>query len=125
MSIVLVTHDLCVVAQTCTRVAVLYAGRIMETGPVAEVFRKPAHAYTLGLLGAVPSSHRPRRALANIPGAPPHPFALPPGCRFAPRCLLAEPACAAGRWAPVALGDGRASACLRHDLVMAQAQPRQ
>ena len=124
MAIVLVTHDLAVVAQTCTRVAVLYAGRIMEIGPVAKVFREPAHAYTLGLLGAVPSAHRPREPLANIPGAPPRLAALLPGCRFAPRCALAEPACEAGRWAPVPLGEGRASACLRHELVMARAQSR-
>ena len=54
MSVVLVTHDLGVVAQTCDRVAVMYAGRVMEVGPVADVFRRPAHAYTLGLLGSVP-----------------------------------------------------------------------
>jgi oligopeptide/dipeptide ABC transporter ATP-binding protein len=121
MSIVLVTHDLSVVAQTCDRVAVLYAGRIMEVGPVAGVFRRPAHAYTLGLLGAVPSSHRPRETLANIPGAPPHLAALPPGCRFAPRCAYAESACRLGQLDPVALTQGRVSACLRHEAVMARA----
>jgi peptide/nickel transport system ATP-binding protein/oligopeptide transport system ATP-binding protein len=124
MSIVLVTHDLAVVAQACTRVAVLYAGRIMEVGPVAEVLRRPAHAYTQGLLGAVPSAHRPREPLANISGAPPRLSDLPPGCRFAPRCALAEPKCLTGRPAPVGLGPERASACLRHELVMAQADAR-
>jgi peptide/nickel transport system ATP-binding protein/oligopeptide transport system ATP-binding protein len=120
MSIILVTHDLAVVAQTCDRVAVLYAGRIMEVGPVAEIFRRPAHAYTLGLLGAVPSTHRARETLANIPGAPPRPGALPEGCRFAPRCSLVEPACATGRLDPVALSAGRVTACRRHAAVMAQ-----
>ena len=121
MSIVLVTHDLSVVAQTCDRVAVLYAGRIMEVGPVAEVFRRPAHAYTLGLLGAVPSSHRPRETLANIPGAPPRLVALPSGCRFAPRCAFAEPTCREGQLDPVPLTPGRISACLRHEAVLARA----
>jgi oligopeptide/dipeptide ABC transporter ATP-binding protein len=121
MSIVLVTHDLSVVAQTCDRVAVLYAGRIMEVGPVAEVFQRPAHAYTLGLLGAVPASHRARETLANIPGAPPHLAALPPGCRFAPRCAFVHPACRVGQIDPVALTPGRVSACLRHAAVQAGA----
>jgi len=120
MSIVLVTHDLAVVAQSCDRVAVLYAGRVMEVGPVAEVFRRPAHAYTLGLLGAVPSTHRPREPLTNIPGAPPSPTEPREGCRFAPRCAFVEPACRAGRPDLTALAHDHASACLRHDVVLAK-----
>ena len=122
MSIVLVTHDLSVVAQSCDRVAVLYGGRVMELGPIAEIFRRPAHAYTQGLLGAVPASHKPREPLANIPGAPPSPLALPDGCRFAPRCPLVEPACRTGRLDPVPIGPDHFSACRRSDAVLARAQ---
>ncbi|MFI5015369.1 MAG: ABC transporter ATP-binding protein [Hyphomicrobiales bacterium] len=122
MSIVLVTHDLAVVAQSCDRVAVLYAGRIMEVGPVAEVFRRPAHAYTLGLLGAVPSTHRPREPLTNIPGAPPSLTEFSEGCRFAPRCAFVEPACRSGRPELAAIGQNRVTACLRHDAVLARSR---
>ncbi len=125
MSIVLVTHDLSVVAQSCDRVAVLYGGRIMEVGPVAEVFRRPAHAYTLGLLGAIPATHKPREPLANIPGAPPSLLALPQGCRFAPRCSLVEPACREGRLDPVAVGPDHVSSCLRHDAVLGRSRDLQ
>jgi oligopeptide/dipeptide ABC transporter ATP-binding protein len=122
MSIVLVTHDLAVVAQSCDRVAVLYGGRVMELGPVAEVFRHPAHAYTQGLLGAVPASHGPREPLANIPGAPPSLLALPRGCRFAPRCGFVEPACREARPDPVAVAADHLSACLRRDFMVSRSR---
>jgi peptide/nickel transport system ATP-binding protein/oligopeptide transport system ATP-binding protein len=118
MSIVLVTHDLSVVAQSCDRVAVIYGGRIMELGPVAEVFRRPAHAYTLGLIGAVPSTHKLREPLANIPGAPPSFTAMPEGCRFAPRCSLVEPRCREDRLDPVAVAPDHISSCIRHSVVL-------
>jgi oligopeptide/dipeptide ABC transporter ATP-binding protein len=124
MSIVLVTHDLSVVAQTCDRVAVLYGGRIMELGPVADVFRRPAHAYTLGLLGAIPATHKPREPLANIPGAPPSLLDLPEGCRFAPRCSFVEAACRNGRLDPVSVAPDHLSACLRRDAVTASVEHR-
>jgi oligopeptide/dipeptide ABC transporter ATP-binding protein len=120
MSIVLVTHDLSVVAQTCDRVVVFYAGRTMEAGQVADVFRHPAHAYTWGLLGAVPASHRPGEALTSIPGAPPADAAAPEGCRFAPRCGFAEPQCQMGRLDPMPVAPGRVSACVRSALILAQ-----
>ncbi|SED34431.1 peptide/nickel transport system ATP-binding protein/oligopeptide transport system ATP-binding protein [Rhizobiales bacterium GAS191] len=122
MSIVLVTHDLAVVAQSCDRVAVLYAGRVMEVGPVDEVLRRPAHAYTLGLIGAVPSSHKPREPLTNIPGSPPSLAALPQGCRFAPRCSFVEPACLMGRLEPRALTPAHLSSCLRSEAVLARSK---
>ena len=118
MSILLVTHDLAVVAQTCDRVAVFYAGRVMEVGPVADIFRRPSHAYTLGLIGAVPAAHRPREPLTNIPGALPSPMALPDGCRFAPRCAFVESACRSGLLNPTTIAPGRVSACLRHEVVL-------
>ncbi len=86
-AIILVTHDIGVVASVAERVAVMYAGRIVEEAPKASLFRNPQHPYTWGLLGSMPRLDRPRlRRLAAIPGAPPSPFAPPEGCRFAPRC---------------------------------------
>ena len=77
MSVILVTHDLGIVAGTCDRVAVLYAGRIMEIGPTSAVFRAPAHAYTLGLMRSVPHATQARKRLPAIPGAPPEPGHMP------------------------------------------------
>ena len=118
MSVILVTHDLGVVAQTCDRVAVMYAGRIMETAPVRDLFRAPRHAYTAGLLGAVPSSSAAIRApLRSIDGAPPPLTNLPDACAFAPRCWLASAACLRGRPPLAWLGPERATACIHHDRV--------
>jgi peptide/nickel transport system ATP-binding protein len=87
-AIVLITHDMGVVANVAERVAVMYAGRIVEEAPKSNLFRNPQHPYTWGLLGSVPRLDRPRlRRLIAIPGAPPSPFAQPEGCRFAPRCV--------------------------------------
>jgi peptide/nickel transport system ATP-binding protein len=86
-AIVLITHDMGVVAGVAERVAVMYAGRVMEEAPRANLFRNPQHPYTWGLLGSVPRIDRPRlRRLVAIPGAPPSPLTPPEGCRFAPRC---------------------------------------
>jgi peptide/nickel transport system ATP-binding protein len=93
MSVILVTHDLGIVAGTCDRVAVMYAGRILESGSVHAVFRSPAHAYTLGLMRSVPDRAHARRPLSAIPGGPPDPADMPSGCRFAPRCRFATVAC--------------------------------
>jgi oligopeptide/dipeptide ABC transporter ATP-binding protein len=113
MSVILVTHDLGVVAETCDRVAVLYAGRIMETADVHTLFRAPAHPYTQGLIASVPDARKARRMLSSISGAPPDPRALPPGCRFAPRCPHALAACDAGQPDRVLLAPGHSAACLR------------
>ena len=117
MSVVIVTHDLGIVAGTCDRVAVLYAGRVMESGPVEAIFARPAHAYTLGLLRSLPGTTHARTRLDGIPGTPPDPRALPPGCRFAPRCSFAIDACRAADPPLVAIGPGRVSACVRADAV--------
>ena len=93
MSVVLVTHDLGVIAQTCDRLAVMYAGRVAETGTVAALFRAPRHAYTLGLLNSVPRAGLVRQPLASIPGQPPLLSQIPPGCAFAPRCPKAQAVC--------------------------------
>jgi oligopeptide/dipeptide ABC transporter ATP-binding protein len=91
-SIILITHDLRVVVNVCDDVAVMYAGNIVEAGPVKEIFTTPQHPYTLGLLQSIP---RPglRGRLRPIPGRPPNLVDLPPGCRFVPRCPEAIPAC--------------------------------
>src|SRR5712675_2056745 len=93
MSVILVTHDLGVIAQTCDRLAVMYAGRVVESGPVASLLRRPRHAYTQALLSAVPRAGVVRQPLTSIPGQPPLLSALPAGCAFAPRCSLVVAAC--------------------------------
>ncbi len=97
MGVVLVTHDLGVVAQTCDRVAVMYAGRIVEQGAVRQVLRAPRHPYTVGLMRSVPEDVAPRTPLFSIPGTPPGLDALPPGCAFAPRCDAAGGRCRVAR----------------------------
>ena len=93
MGVVLVTHDLGVVAQTCDNVAVMYAGRIVEQGPVRDVLREPRHPYTVGLMRSVPENLPPRTPLYSVPGTPPGLDALPPGCAFAPRCAACIQPC--------------------------------
>ena len=93
MALVLITHDLGVVAETCDRVVVMYGGVVAEQGTVAEVFSDPLHPYTRLLLQAFPDIDDPDRALVSIPGAPPRLDDLPTGCRFAPRCPQAFERC--------------------------------
>ena len=94
-SVVLVTHDLGVVAETCDDVLVMYAGRVVEHAPVRELFANPRHPYTRALLACLPRvADGPRERLDAIPGQPPNPLALPPGCAFSPRCPRATGACA-------------------------------
>ncbi|HEY8418785.1 MAG TPA: ABC transporter ATP-binding protein [Limnochordales bacterium] len=93
LSLILVSHDLSVVAQTCDEVAVMYAGKIVEYGPVEEVFLHPKHPYTQGLLQAFPDIDADRAPIVSIPGAPPNLLNPPGGCRFHPRCPLATDAC--------------------------------
>jgi len=112
MGVVFVTHDLAVVAQTCARVAVMYAGQIVETGTVRDVFAEPTHPYTLGLLRAVPDVDAVVDVLASIPGIPPELVSPPPGCRFRPRCPFAREDCAEGEFAPAPSLPGRTSACI-------------
>ncbi|OYU37697.1 MAG: methionine ABC transporter ATP-binding protein [Pseudorhodobacter sp. PARRP1] len=95
MSVIFVTHDLGVVAATCDRMAVMYAGRIVETGTVADVFAQPMHAYTRGLLGSVPRVGTERSPLMSIEGTPPSLSAIPQGCAFHPRCDFATEICRA------------------------------
>jgi oligopeptide/dipeptide ABC transporter ATP-binding protein len=115
LSVVFVSHDLAVIAETCERVAVMYAGQVVETGPVETVFREPRHPYTLSLLRSVPSFDRVGGELVSIPGSPPDLAAPPPGCRFHPRCPFAQPDCTAGEFPLVPLGDERATACIHSE----------
>jgi peptide/nickel transport system ATP-binding protein len=93
LSLILITHDLSVIAETCDRVLVMYAGRVAEEGSVDEVFARPRHPYTQKLLGAFPNIHADRRTLTVIPGSPPDLREPPPGCPFHPRCPFAMPVC--------------------------------
>jgi peptide/nickel transport system ATP-binding protein/oligopeptide transport system ATP-binding protein len=95
-SIIFITHDLGVVSQICDRMAVMYAGRVVETGPVRQVLDQPSHPYTRALLDALPGQVARDRDLTPIEGSPPSLIAPPPGCRFAPRCRVARPGCAQG-----------------------------
>ncbi len=114
-AVMLVTHDMGVIAETAGRVAVMYAGRVVEIGPVAEVIRHPAHPYTEGLMGSIPSlEHRVER-LRQIDGAMPRLGAIPPGCAFNPRCPKMFDRCRAERPELFAAGATRAACWLHAD----------
>lgn len=112
MALVLISHDLGVISETCDRVAVMYAGRIVEEAPVNLLFDAPRHPYARGLLASLPPLAGPRRRLLSIPGTVPDPRALPAGCAFAPRCAQSVARCVSGL--PVLTGpaNGHRVACL-------------
>ena len=112
MAVVLITHDLGVVAQHVDRVMVMYAGRVVEEASVMDAFARPSHPYTQGLLRSIPSLDEERERLDAIPGMVPSPFALPPGCRFAPRCIHARDACAAMHPPLIEVGEAHRAACI-------------
>ncbi len=107
LALVFITHDFGVVAQLCDRVAVMYAGRIVETGPAESILESPRHPYTRRLIACVPELGGGRRTLAAIPGLPPPVDALPQGCAFAPRCDKARPDCKTGEIPLSPLGKSR------------------
>jgi len=123
-AIMLITHDLGVVAELAHRVIVMYAGRIVEEAPVGLLFADPQHPYTLGLLGSIPrlGSDGDER-LTAIEGVVPNPYALPSGCRFSPRCALADEKCRAEQPALREIAPGHRAACWKAplDLVLAEA----
>jgi peptide/nickel transport system ATP-binding protein len=110
-AIILISHDLGVVAEICDEVAVMYAGEIVERAPVDALFEQPEHPYTVGLLGSMPRLDRRADELAAIEGMVPDMTALPPGCRFAPRCPFADARCHNERPPVVRLDDHRWSRC--------------
>ena len=97
LALLLITHDLGVVAEIADRVAVMYAGQIVEQAPVRELFAQPRHPYTAGLLRAVPRLGGHQARLSTIEGVVPNPLELPPGCRFAPRCEYRQAQCETGK----------------------------
>jgi oligopeptide/dipeptide ABC transporter ATP-binding protein len=107
LSLILITHDLSVIAETCDRVLIMYAGRVAEEGSVDEIFRRPRHPYTQKLLSAFPNIRTDRRTLDVIPGSPPDLREPPPGCRFAPRCAFAMAVCTEVVPPEVTFGDVR------------------
>jgi peptide/nickel transport system ATP-binding protein/oligopeptide transport system ATP-binding protein len=113
MSVILITHDLGVVAQTADHVAVMYAGKVVEYGSVGEIFERPRHPYTIGLFHSLPDLAAPGERLATIPGVVPSAFRFPSGCRFRTRCPLASERCAAEEPPLVPLPDaaGHTVAC--------------
>lgn len=123
MSVILVTHDLGVVAATCDRMAVMYAGRIVETGTVAEVFAQPMHAYTRGLLGSVPRAGTERSMLLSIEGTPPGLGSIPEGCAFNPRCEFATDLCRTTQPPTETIAVGRLVACHNRTDVVAAGSP--
>ena len=114
-AVMLVTHDMGVIAEACDRVAVLYAGRIVEIGPVRDVIHAPAHPYTVGLMGSIPAMDEDRERLLQIDGAMPRLTAIPTGCAFNPRCPRVFDRCRVDRPDLLPAGATRA-ACWLHDV---------
>jgi peptide/nickel transport system ATP-binding protein len=113
-SLILISHDLGVVAQNCGRVAIMYAGEIVEHGELGRIFERPLHPYTVGLFGSIPSLETDRARLSPITGLMPDPAALPPGCVFHPRCPCAQEPCARRKPAGREV-EGRRVACLIYE----------
>ncbi|MDT8911399.1 ABC transporter ATP-binding protein [Amycolatopsis sp. PS_44_ISF1] len=111
MGLILITHDLGVVAETADRIAVMYAGRIVEQADVRELFRSPGHPYTAALMDSLPRLDLKGQTLETIKGLPPSLLDIPPGCPFHPRCRRAEQRCTDERPVLHSLGFGRVSAC--------------
>ena len=112
MATIFVTHDIGVACEVADRIAVMYAGRFVETGPVADIVASPAHPYTAGLLRSTVSASTRGERLASIPGGPPDLTDMPPGCAFGPRCVSHGAACDAGVPPLIPFAGGRASRCL-------------
>ena len=118
-SIILITHDLGVIAELAQRVIVMYAGRVVEEAPVRQLFEDPQHPYTIGLLGSIPKLHLDEARLATVDGSVPSPFAKLEGCRFHPRCPFAEEPCRKTQPALTEIAPGHRAACFRAPLLAA------
>jgi peptide/nickel transport system ATP-binding protein len=115
LSVLLITHDLAVVAETCARVAVLYAGRVVERGPTKSVLRSPKHPYTQGILAALPAPHRRRDGLVAIAGSVPTGAENVTGCSFAPRCPYVFERCWQVHPPPLLVGPEQRAECLLYE----------
>ena len=116
IAVIFVTHDIGVAVEVADRVAVMYGGRIVETGPIRDILRAPRHPYTIGLLKSRAHDAMTKGTrLDAIPGSPPDLANLPPGCSFAPRCKLALPSCTEATPEPVTVGTGHEARCFRTD----------
>ncbi|RKT58608.1 peptide/nickel transport system ATP-binding protein [Azonexus fungiphilus] len=120
MSVIFVTHDIGAAVEVADRIAVMYAGRIVEQGPVGQLVRAPRHPYTAGLLAATVGTENRGQPLMAVPGSPPDLAALPPGCSFAPRCKHADEACRS-RVPPLLSSAGQAVACWHPLMPLAEA----
>ena len=117
MAVIMITHDLGVVAGTCDRVAIMYASHIVETASVLDMFYHPRHPYTIGLLQSIPSSHRPKEHLTIIPGQVPRPTHYPAGCNFHSRCQYSSETCVLHEPVLKPLSDQHEVACWNHHAV--------
>jgi oligopeptide/dipeptide ABC transporter ATP-binding protein len=115
MGLIMITHDLGVIAETVDRVVVMYGGKVMETGPVEQIFKAPLHPYTRALLNSIPGQVAGKRRLTEIPGSSPNPAHPPAGCPFHPRCPMAIAACHQITPPLETKAPGRAAACIRVD----------
>ncbi len=114
-AMILITHDLGIVAQTCNKVAIIYAGQIVESGTREEIFDNPKHPYTIGLFNSLPSMNEDKTRLKPIKGLPPDPRDLPAGCKFHPRCRFAIEACRHGEIEAVEVAPGHKCYCCNID----------
>ncbi|MPM87375.1 Dipeptide transport ATP-binding protein DppD [bioreactor metagenome] len=114
-SIMLITHNMGVVAETCERIIVMYAGKIVEEGDVHSIFKEPKHPYTKGLLASIPSIKYKQDKLDSIPGLVPNPLNMPKGCRFEPRCKYALPKCKENQPDMTVSGEERRVSCFLYE----------
>jgi len=121
-ALILITHDLGVVARYADRVVVMYAGRVVEQAPAAALYRAPQHPYTRGLLESLPMAGHARRPLRPIPGSPPGPDSRPAGCGFSQRCRFVTDDCRKTPPPLVDTGSGHLSACIHHDRLAMEAR---
>jgi peptide/nickel transport system ATP-binding protein len=113
LSFILISHDLSVMAETCDKGIIMYAGRVVEAGSVADIFNDARHPYTRRLIGSFPNIHSKREMVSSIPGDPPNLLSPPPGCAFSPRCEFAQERCRAEAPVLAEVSEGHNVACFR------------
>lgn len=111
LGMIMITHDLSIISETCSKLAIMYAGNIVELGDIVTMFKRPMHPYTQGLISAFPDIKEKRRKMESIPGSPPNLFKPPSGCRFHPRCKYAMDICRKERPEPKDMSNGHFVGC--------------